>query len=141
MKILLPTSSSARASSWKSVLSPLVVLLIIVGFIGGFVVGKQSVPLSSTPNGQVVNVDREPPEYLNKDVDFSLFWRVWDYVKSGYLEQPVSETQLFYGTLRGLVASLNDPYSVFMDPDTAEKFNNELSGSFEGIGKRELRWE
>jgi len=83
--------------------------------------------------GTVSNVG-ELPEHLSKDVDFNLFWKVWDLVKKNYVHQPVADTKLFYGALSGIVSSLDDPYSVFFDPDTAKKFQQELEGSFDGIG-------
>ncbi len=39
-----------------------------------------------------------------------------------------------YGALSGMVGSLGDPYSVFFDPETTRKFNEELAGKFDGIG-------
>ena len=41
---------------------------------------------------------------------------------------------MFYGAVSGMVASLGDPYSVFLDPEYAQKFTKELEGEFEGIG-------
>jgi carboxyl-terminal processing protease len=36
--------------------------------------------------------------------------------------------------MAGIVASLKDPYSVFLNPEVSKKFDEELAGSFEGIG-------
>ncbi len=66
--------------------------------------------------------------------DFQLFWDVWDNIKSEYIHQPVSDSDLFYGAMRGLLSALDDPYSEFYDPELAEIFDQELSGSFSGIG-------
>ncbi len=41
---------------------------------------------------------------------------------------------MFYGSLRGLTNSLNDPYTIFLDPKETKEFYDDLSGSFEGIG-------
>ncbi|MBU0598303.1 S41 family peptidase, partial [Patescibacteria group bacterium] len=38
------------------------------------------------------------------------------------------------GALKGMIRSLGDPYSIFLDPEETENFTQELSGSFEGIG-------
>ncbi|TSD04728.1 MAG: carboxyl-terminal processing protease, partial [Parcubacteria group bacterium Athens0714_12] len=84
-------------------------------------------------DGQVLNKETKP-EYLSKDVDFELFWKTWNLIKDNYVEQPVSETKLFYGAMAGMLAGLEDPYSVFFEPVTSEKFSQEISGSFEGIG-------
>jgi carboxyl-terminal processing protease len=39
-----------------------------------------------------------------------------------------------YGAIKGLVDSLNDPYTVFFDPKSATDFQQEISGKFSGIG-------
>ncbi|OGY45919.1 MAG: hypothetical protein A2663_00425 [Candidatus Buchananbacteria bacterium RIFCSPHIGHO2_01_FULL_46_12] len=83
--------------------------------------------------GKLINREAKP-EFLSQDVDFQQFWQIWNYVKDNYVKPDVSESELFYGALAGLVASLKDPYSVFFDPEISEKFNEELAGSFEGIG-------
>src|SRR3989338_4046203 len=69
-----------------------------------------------------------------KDVDFNEFWEVWKYVKENYVHEDVTDTQLLYGAMRGMVDSLNDPYSVFFEPTTSAEFQEDLSGSFDGIG-------
>lgn len=111
------------------------VVLVIAAFVGGLLVNRV-VPVSTpvTVGGHVTNTNQAAPAYLSKDVDFSLFWTLWERIHSSYLERPIVDTKLFYGALEGMVAGLGDPYSVFMDPDTAKQFSNELEGSIEGIG-------
>jgi carboxyl-terminal processing protease len=41
---------------------------------------------------------------------------------------------MFYGSLAGLTAAIGDPYTVFFDPKDSQTFNNDLSGTFDGIG-------
>lgn len=71
---------------------------------------------------------------LTKDLDFDQFWQVWKKVKTKYAKQPVKDSDLFYGAMQGLVAGLNDPYSVYFPPKAAEEFNKSLDGEFSGIG-------
>lgn len=109
--------------------------VIVVFFAAGFAAGRSNTPAAAkNVPGQVVNVNASLPEFLTKDVNFDLFWRVWSTVKANYVEQPVPDTKLFYGALSGIVSSLNDPYSVFFTPKEAADFQNDLSGEFEGIG-------
>ncbi|MBI4239590.1 S41 family peptidase [Candidatus Uhrbacteria bacterium] len=120
----------------------IVIFGIAVGgsFYGGYLMGGKGVslpvqaPLGQEKEGIVKNFERPAPSYLNKDVDFNLFWDVWKRVKSEYISKDTSDTQLFYGSLRGIVSALDDPYSEFFDPDLAKQFDESLSGSFEGIG-------
>jgi carboxyl-terminal processing protease len=88
---------------------------------------------STDVTGEVNNIDAVP-EYLTKDVDFKLFWEAWSLVRGRYYEADVPETQMFYGSLAGMVASLGDPYSVFLTPQGSEEFHDDLDGHFEGIG-------
>lgn len=71
----------------------------------------------------------------NIDIDFSLFWKVWDQVSQDYLDKSkVDPQKLYYGAIKGMVNSLEDPYTVFLDPDQNKNFNTQLSGTFEGVG-------
>jgi len=74
------------------------------------------------------------PADVAKKIDFSMFWKIWDTVQERYIDRPVSPQTLFNGALAGIVSSLNDPYSVYLDAETAKKFNDDLSGTFDGIG-------
>ncbi|MBI2551930.1 PDZ domain-containing protein [Candidatus Uhrbacteria bacterium] len=121
----------------KFISSAIVAVFIAVSFIFGWSVGRKSGTPATTAmeaEGGLVQGKNSPAQYLLQDVNFDLFWEVWDMVKDRYVEQPVFDTQLFYGALTGVVGSLGDPYSVFLDPETTQKFTAELSGVFEGIG-------
>ncbi|MGE5425959.1 MAG: S41 family peptidase [Bacillota bacterium] len=88
------------------------------------------------------NTDKQlaySPEAIKNDqhatFDFGLYWEVWDKLKSDYVDKnKVKDEEMFYGSLRGLAASMDDPYTVFMDPKETKEFNEDLSGTFEGIG-------
>lgn len=112
------------------------ILLIGTSFFAGFSTGtyyeKKQKPAGTL--GELKNRAQELPSYISKDVDFDLFREVWSRVKSDYIHKDEPDTKLFYGALAGIVASLGDPYSVFLNPDTSEKFHESLAGSFQGIG-------
>jgi carboxyl-terminal processing protease len=56
-----------------------------------------------------------------------------DTIQSHYYK-PVSKAKLEDASLRGMVASLKDPYSRYFSPKEAKSFNEDLSGKFEGVG-------
>ncbi|MBU0531131.1 MAG: S41 family peptidase [Candidatus Uhrbacteria bacterium] len=119
----------------RSVVVLAFIVFLTVSFTVGFVVGRQEGTRSVVPAGEGrVLGQGEIPAHLAADVDFNLFWDVWDFIKDEYYQQPVSETEMFYGALHGLMSALDDPYSVFFDPKEATDFAEQLSGSFEGIG-------
>ncbi|MFA5134064.1 MAG: S41 family peptidase [Patescibacteria group bacterium] len=112
------------------------ITVLLATFFIGFYVGKK-VEYSKTNSANIqnlVNKDAKPGFALDKEVDFNLFWSIWNRVKQDYVKQPVDEVKMFYGAISGMVASLGDPYSIFLEPKIAEEFQQELAGEFEGIG-------
>lgn len=107
-------------------------MLVTAFYIGLFVGSWQSTGDVSSSQERVINQDRLFGR--SSDADFKTFWEVWDLVQDAYYRQPVSETDLYYGALEGMLWSLNDPYSLFFPPEQADEFNNELEGVFYGIG-------
>lgn len=109
----------------------LVIAVFYIGFIIGNIQGARSiVPIGEgrvTHQGDISNI-------ASDDIDFRQFWEVWNLVKDSYVDQPVSEKDLFYGALQGLLGGLKDPYSVYFTPELAQEFNQELEGKFFGIG-------
>jgi len=124
---------SKFANRFLTTYSILVVFVLV--FALGFTLGANYLLKEVKPfeSGEINNTE-EMPEFLSEDVDFHQFWQIWEYVRDNYVKDDVPDTQLFYGALAGVVGSLKDPYSVFLNPDFSEKFDEELSGSFEGIG-------
>lgn len=110
--------------------------LLIFSFFSGAKVGYERGKSAAVPagEGRVINSEKTKPSFLSEDADFELYWNVWSLLKNRYVERPVSDTTLFYGSLKGMVDSLGDPYTVFFDPETNKKFSQQLSGKFEGIG-------
>ncbi|OGL98395.1 hypothetical protein A2304_01720 [Candidatus Uhrbacteria bacterium RIFOXYB2_FULL_57_15] len=126
-------SSSRRPS--RAVVTLLVVVLVGSSFSTGWFLGKQQGVRSVVPEGEgrVLN-QNSVSAFLSDDVDFGQFWDVWNLVKENFYRQPVSDKDLFYGALAGMVAGAGDPYTVYFDPDQAQEFQNALSGVFSGIG-------
>jgi carboxyl-terminal processing protease len=52
----------------------------------------------------------------------------------GNFYKPVNEKKLDDASLKGIVESLEDPYSHYLTPNEAEALNDSISGHFEGVG-------
>lgn len=63
-----------------------------------------------------------------------LFWEAWGFVQNSYLGELPSENDLAHGAIRGALALLNDPYTVFIEPVVREQERVTLRGTFGGIG-------
>lgn len=67
--------------------------------------------------------------------DLSLFWDVWDRLSAQYVDPAaINSETMIYGAIKGMVAALDDPYTVFMDPQESKEFKNSLTGKLDGIG-------
>jgi len=56
-----------------------------------------------------------------------------DSIESNFYK-PVNEKKLDDASLKGIVESLEDPYSHYLTPKEAKQFNESVSGHFEGVG-------
>jgi carboxyl-terminal processing protease len=77
------------------------------------------------------NIDADS---LKDDLDFQSFWELWKVIKEKYAGSKINNIELFEGAKRGLVDSLGDDYSVFMDQEESGEFLGGMKGQFEGIG-------
>ncbi|WP_449727743.1 S41 family peptidase [Bacillus lumedeiriae] len=57
----------------------------------------------------------------------------YEVIADQYVEK-VDRTELIEGAIDGMIGSLKDPYSVYMDAETVKQFEDSLDSSFEGIG-------
>ncbi len=71
----------------------------------------------------------------DKNIDFALFWETWEKVEQKYIDESKLDTQkMFYGSIKGMVASLGDPYTFFLTPEENKQSKDDLGGKFQGIG-------
>jgi len=73
------------------------------------------------------------------DVDFSKFWQAWNLLQDNFVQTHASGTiptyqERVYGAITGLTDSYGDPYTVFLPPSDAKQFNDDIKGSFGGVG-------
>ena len=67
--------------------------------------------------------------------DFSPFWKTWNAINEKYPDAiKINDQKRVYGAISGLVNSLDDPYSAFFNPEDTKIFEDDISGSFGGIG-------
>lgn len=96
------------------------VMIAVVSFIGG--TRSEDILSSFSPQ-------KKAPTSL----DFSSLNDVYDVLRKKYDGQ-LNTQDLIDGAKRGLVEATGDPYTTYFTPKEAEQFENDLEGSFEGIG-------
>lgn len=117
----------------KATLTLLLVAIVALGAIGGalyigYRLGQQD-PHVVTVKG-ITNL--EDPDVK---ADFGLYWQVWEKLKDYHIKGgEVPDKELVYGSVSGLVGAFKDPHTVFFPPPEAKKFEEDVKGSFGGIG-------
>jgi len=115
----------------KKISLPLTIIIcLVLGFGGGILYTKKNTP-TIPPIQQLVNQDAGKIQ----NVDFSLFWKVWNDLSAKYVDKSKLDTQkMVYGAIGGMVDAVGDPYTVFFEPVQAKQFAQEISGAFGGVG-------
>lgn len=111
----------------------LILSLAVFLFGSGYKLGeyKTSVSKIERPLYNILNAQSQNP----KNLDFSLFWQVWDKLEQKFVEkQKLDPQKMFFGAIKGMVASLEDPYTFFLTPEENQQSKNDLEGKFQGIG-------
>ena len=126
----IPTRAILRGS--------LSALLLVIGFVAGWVgnalYGDRFPIASLVPAlgpGLVAN-QGTPPELRQR---FSVFWEVWNLVESQHYQRRTLDRQrMIWGAIRGMLATLNDQYTVYQEPELAAQTNEHMQGRQGGIG-------
>lgn len=70
-----------------------------------------------------------------KNMNFDMFWKVWDTLEKKYVDQKkLDQKKMYYGAIKGMVSSIEDPYTFFLTPTENKQSKDDLGGRFEGIG-------
>lgn len=97
-----------------------VVFFAVLIFVLGFSIGQK----------QVVCPVCQP-----EDINFSLFWEAYNKLSESFIDpSKLDQQKIIYGAISGMTKSLDDPYTVFFTPEQGKMLQEDLSGSFEGIG-------
>lgn len=112
-----------------------VIIIISISFLLGYYFGVNKIAVdwqNYKPSISVVN--RKPPANLS-NIDFSLFWDVWQRLESRYFDKTKLDAQkMLNGAISGAVGSLEDPFTVYLPPPQNTNFKQGLAGQFSGIG-------
>lgn len=108
------------------------ILFIIAGvlvFLVGFLVGRidiQNEPLGSRILSQNV--------FGSESLDADTLWEVIDNLEEHYIEKDLDSEKFSDGMIKGLVDSLDDPYTSYLTKEETGEYLEQNAGKFEGIG-------
>ena len=110
-------------------------LVAALGFVSGIAVGAGNTKLLA--NVPLLNNGLDPTP--DASVDLDEFWKSWNVLNERYVITHGSSTmpsakEKVWGAIEGLAASYKDPYTVFMRPEDAKLFKEDIAGNFSGVG-------
>lgn len=135
MKMKIPKSFKINWPKCQKGLKVLGIILLVIFVFGlGFWQGTKNGYRLHWPSPFQKILNRDKPAELGEG-DMSIFWQTWQKILTYYIDRDKLDTQkMIEGATEGLVESLDDPYSEFLNATTTKELDETLSGSFEGIG-------
>jgi carboxyl-terminal processing protease len=119
-----PVPVAGRTNRRGFVLGVALTLVTVLGgsalFVSGYSLGHQQAEQPGTASAD--------------QVAFKSFWDTYHSIRDRYALGPVDTTTLVEGAIRGMVASIGDPYSSYLSPEDFASTLQDISGQFEGIG-------
>jgi len=129
-------------------IASLVVVLVLLtgtcsaGFIAGRTFGGSSNPFVFAPllpgvdqlpqTGETAEQGAAPADLQDL---FTPFWQTWDLVEKEFVDQPVDREAMMRGAIRGMLETLGDEHTSYLDPEMFQRTNAQLEGAeYEGIG-------
>lgn len=101
-----------------------VIILIMITMIIGFILGLSVFKVMSDDDNKKIN---------NNDVALSKFIDNYNYIIENYYGE-LDKEQLIASAISGMLDSIDDPYTTYIDETDSNNFNTTLEGSFQGIG-------
>lgn len=77
--------------------------------------------------------DEKAVPVMSERKEFEKLYTAFDTIKKSYFKE-VDDNKLVNGAINGMIESLDDPYSDYMNEEEAASFHQSISSSFEGIG-------
>jgi len=124
----------------------ILVLLIILGFRTGYFDNLiQRISPPEEPETEIIYREREEIErieIINKeeakpeDLDFSIFWEVWNKLEEKHIDLKKEDLrrEMLEGAIRGMVETIQDEHTEFLNPEEADEFLRGMEEEFEGVG-------
>ena len=133
----------AKSLNWRSFLrsTPLLILLGLGGVTTAITVGMPGLTLPTASGGSISDSPKEVidqvwqivyRDYLDSSGDYDE--KSWRQLRRNLLNKSFAGNAESYEAIRGMLASLNDPYTRFLDPKQFKEMRIDTSGELMGVG-------
>src|SRR6202162_1012419 len=110
-----------RAARWGGAF----LVVAVIGFVAGLYVDQAFPGSPFLPYLARHSVGR---------IDTTELQQAIQVIQANYVDRSLDATKLSHGTVQGLVAALNDPFSAYYDPAAFKKLQDSLQGQYSGVG-------
>jgi carboxyl-terminal processing protease len=120
---LIPASRPRRRATAPIITVAVSAIALLSGsalFLSGYSMGRQSAVEPGTPG--------------DEGMAFQPFWDTYHTIQDRYAGGPIDREAVVQGAIRGMIDSLEDPYSAYLTSDQYRSSLQGISGEFEGIG-------
>ncbi len=95
--------------------------------------GEEEKVTTPTPSSAPTPIPLPTP--ANRDEEaFQTFWEVWDLVQRNFYGELPDMQKVTYAAIHGMLSTLDDDYTAFIEPEVAAVIAEDATGEFEGIG-------
>ena len=133
----------AKSVKWRSFLrtTPLLLILGLGGVTTAITLGAPAFTLPSASGGSISDSPKEVidqvwqivyRDYLDSSGDYDE--SSWRQLRRDLLKKSFAGSAESYEAIRGMLASLNDPYTRFLDPKQFKEMRIDTSGELMGVG-------
>lgn len=100
-----------------------VIILIVITLIIGFIIGLSLFKVALEKKDIKTNNDQELKKFIDN----------YNYIVDNYYGE-LDKKELIDKAISGMLESIDDPYTTYIDEESSNSFATTLEGSFEGIG-------
>lgn len=108
----------------------LIVLVMIILSVSSLYFGKK-IAENNLKGENITLDDKSESDVVSEEMDKIV--QTHEIIKEHYIEDIDSE-ELLEGAIQGMLETLDDPYSTYMDEASMEEFDEQIESSFQGIG-------
>lgn len=101
-----------------------VIVLIIITLVIGFIIGLSLFK---------VVLEKKESTSISYDKELKKFVENYNYILDNYYGE-LDKKELIDNAISGMLESIDDPYTTYIDEEDSNSFSTTLEGSFEGIG-------
>ncbi len=120
------------------IIKPSFIIILVIFFTAGFLLGEDTGKKNFLENNILLESDFNNQELTQND--FNEVINLWQKIDEKFIDTRIDQSEIItkqdhiWGIMKGLTASFQDPYTIFLPPETNKYFQDDIKGEFSGVG-------